>query len=146
MENIFSTQDEIYTFIEKVERLEKDIYKIGDAFGKTLNSYLSETEKNYLMSYFVDANINYKDPESFVKGIKFLREYLINIPILTVHLAFMPSFELLGRMFSYINESTTEKVPLKIKYDPSLIAGATFEYKGVFKDFSIKKQNLYSNK
>ncbi|MBI4035410.1 F0F1 ATP synthase subunit delta [Candidatus Daviesbacteria bacterium] len=57
---------------------------------------------------------------------------------LTIHLTFEPDESTLAQIGTYVRHHFEATIPLDIKFDPSLIAGAALVWKGVYKDYSLK--------
>lgn len=60
------------------------------------------------------------------------------LPILTMYLAFEPDDITVSNLGTFARKTFGLSLMLDIKFDPNLIAGTAFVWKGVYRDYSLK--------
>lgn len=74
--------------------------------------------------------------EGRVEYFRGLSEYLHKLPNVKIELAFEPSEEFVNKMSKYIRSGSEDQILLDISVKLAILAGATIESNGIFKDYS----------
>lgn len=61
-----------------------------------------------------------------------------NLPVLTIYFAFEPGRDELHRIGDFLRKNFGPKFIFDAKFDPTLIAGCAFVWKGGYKDYSLR--------
>ena len=130
------TTEDLYLLISDLEEAQDLVGKRSfDILSKRLKDRVSldflEQIKNLEKSKKIP--LSQEDLAAYFKGLK---EYLLNLPKMKIELAFEPSEEFTSKMARFIQESSSSKVILDISPKPSILAGVTIDYRGVFRDYS----------
>ena len=77
-----------------------------------------------------------------------LEKKLRALPEIKLEIAFFPKDNFLNRISQWLQKEIGQKVILDITVNPKVVAGATIEYQGNWRDFSLAKKidQLFSNK
>lgn len=80
---------------------------------------------------------NNREIQTFLQEIK---EALKLAPIITLHLAFVPSSHSIALFFDFVQSTVGQPVLLHVVYAPSVVGGAILEYKGKYLDLSVARK------
>lgn len=113
-------------------------YLESKLFGGASKPQFNPEDQAWLAT--LPETLNTLDSKSFYKLMEELNKKIVKLTPLTVYLAFeMPEPELAKLA---LNVRTTLNSPttfLDIKIDHNLVGGASFSYKGVYRDYSLRK-------
>lgn len=134
-QNLITTKD-LYFLIDEVELAEVASSEAGEGS-------LSSKLKNKVSNVFEESLIKLEkagsipaSQEARAEYFRRLKEKLLNLPKVKIEIAFEPSEEFVKKISDFINSSAKEKIILEISVKPSIIAGATIERGGIFRDYS----------
>jgi hypothetical protein len=74
---------------------------------------------------------------SSTDDIQILRKSLLDIPLFTLHLSFYPDTRFLDQIVTKIQKN--ELCFVEVLINQSIIAGAICDFKGVYKDYSVRR-------
>ncbi len=108
------------------------------AYGGALEIQSLEEDKTWIAS--IDSLVSQIDPKSVNKEISTLNDAIAKLTPITVYLAFeMPAAEMTKLTTEIRTILKSPTAFLDIKKDPNLLGGIAFVYKGVYKDYSLRK-------
>lgn len=142
------TTDDLYLLLEGAREAEAASYEAGsDLLSNRLKGKVSALFEESLAK--LEAAKNVPAPqEARVEYFRELKEYLQNLPKVKIELAFEPREEFVKKISDFINKDSKEKSVLDISIKPAILAGATIEHRGIFKDYSYpdKLRNVIKEK
>lgn len=135
--NNVNTTKQLYQLMEAIEEAEGASFGISKGGIKRLQGkfpegvwrVLEELEKNSLIRLSQGGRAGY---------LQELQDYLAKLPKIKIEFAFDPSKEFTDKVSEFINRGSEEKIILDITVKPEILAGATIEFNGIFKDYSYK--------
>ncbi len=93
------------------------------------SEWLNSLDKQ-LLDRFTEKNLN----KTFEKALEKLQQK----GVLVIYFAFEPSRDLLLDVANWLRKNISPTLLFDSKYDPTLIAGCAFVWKGVYHDYSIR--------
>lgn len=120
------TKDALAAFLNK---LDNAILALAVSDLSHLDTFFTEKEVAMILSVVKN-----------VTELRDLREQLTRTEVITVKLSFKPAALFEKNITDYISKSIKEPCVTQIVYDRSLIAGATVDYKGKYRDYSLKSK------
>ncbi|MBI3486106.1 hypothetical protein HY025_04155 [Candidatus Daviesbacteria bacterium] len=107
-------------------------------FGVKNNLFIELEDQNWLDS--LDKTIfSQFSQENFNAQFQKLEELGKQIPVLSLYLSFDPPLEEIAKLSNYFRTNFSPNFLFEIKLDPNLVAGSALVWKGVYKDYSLRK-------
>lgn len=134
-----SKTEAIY-LMDEIDKLERSLYKIGEGdFKSTL-----EKEVRAKTAYVIEQAIGDGNHEVFLKS---LREKVCGLTYLGLTIAFEPNLEIVGKIYTWVNQNVGEGISLDISINKSILGGAIIEYKGKIMNLTLlpKIDKYFSN-
>lgn len=102
---------------------------------------LSDEEKAWLdkMITSTKSSINTKN---ITQVFSDLEKEIKEVEVLTVFIPFEMPRDEVKRLGMYLRQTYGSKFLMELKYDPKLIAGCAFSWKGIYKDYSLHQRML----
>lgn len=91
--------------------------------------WLSSLQSDFLQKF---------NKENLSQNFSKLEEEVKKLETITIYLSFEPTQTSIEEIHFWMMKNLTSKLLVDIKFDPTLLAGAAFVYKGVYKDYSLK--------
>lgn len=129
---------------EELELLKESLFEGGEhSFDATMHSNVRAFVAEIVEKEVSEKKMTKKDYlEELLKQIK-------NMEVMKVYLSFEPTLLTLEKFSKYVKANISKNIIMDINYDPNLIAGTKFIFKGLYKDFSYLKMfeaNWHSNR
>ncbi len=105
----------------------------GESFGSSLKSRVRFWVAEILTEELSTPGVNMQEELKILKG------EIESLDILTLILSFEPSQSALETLSLFVKKNLGEKIILDVLYDSSILGGAKIIYKGIYRDFSLKK-------
>ena len=147
MENSFGDFEEKISTTTDLNNLLADIGEAESASYSAAASILSHKLKSKVSPIFETILRKLEDegaiPESQEGRVEYfqkLRDYLQNLPEIRLELAFKPSSDFIKKMATFIRSDSGKTIVLDIEVKPAILAGATIEYNGNYKDYSYSSK------
>lgn len=108
-------------------------------FFGTADSVLDEHDIIWINSLPKDFLAKF-DKNNITQNIAELEKKISQLQLLTVYLPFEVNDEAVKLIGGMARKLFNPKLFLDIKYDPTLLAGCALSWKGIYKDYSLKKK------
>lgn len=132
------TKDEANEFQKQLDNLLNVLF--SDApFETILREYISYEKQEKLLTILSNEHVNTQQPNAIQNCLQEIKKNIAQLPVLTLTIAFSPKQQLLEMLATWFLVHTKKPVLLDIVVNKNLIGGAIIEYKGIFKDYSLKK-------
>ena len=136
VENIL-TLESLNARVEDIEEAKRWIYKLGTKpLNEKIKASVSENFRKLVSQLEVIGELpnTRKELTTFFRGAI---EYTEKIPSVKLTLAFFPSEEFLKKITSWLANELGERAVVDVRLDEKIIAGATIEYDGEYRDYSF---------
>lgn len=136
VENTFTTEA-LNARVEDIEETKRWIYKSAHKpLNEKIKSSVSENFRSLVAQLEVAGELPNarKELATFFKGAI---DYAEKIPSVKLTLAFFPSPEFLKKITDWLAAELGRKAVVDISMDEKIIAGATIEYDGEYRDYSF---------
>jgi F0F1-type ATP synthase delta subunit len=133
--------EQISTVFEVVQ-LQEAAAALSSALYKTTDGVFEETFREKMPIHLAEVlrSILPADREARAAYLRGLTELLQTLPIVTAHLAFHPTEAFLAELVGKLREATGEQTVVEVRVSRLLLGGARLEYRGRFKDYSVRQQ------
>lgn len=130
---------DIITSLKTVEEVASFTSEI-DTFllEKTLDSISTDSAKK-IKSAFAKGNLDLSDQEEAINFFTTLKELLKKLKIITLILAFCPSYKMLVGIHNFIKKTIGIGYILDIEILDEVLGGAIIIFNGKYLDFTLKK-------
>lgn len=120
--------------LEEIEIIRKGLFEAGTgALDSLLKNKVRAQTAEIIREMFSKANV---DKKAYLDMVE---ESIVNMPNVSLILAFEPSEGAVERFYSKISEASGKRVILDLVYEPQIIGGAVIIFKGRYRDYSFKK-------
>ena len=136
VENVL-TLEQLNVRVEDIEETKRWIYKLA---RKPLNEKIKSSVSENFRSLVSQLEVTGELPNARKELTAFFRgaiEYAEKIPSVKLTLAFFPSPEFLKKITSWLSNEIGRKSVVDVSVDEKIIAGATIEYDGEYRDYSF---------
>lgn len=124
---------------------QKDSVELSEDISKVLEEIESNPNlsQNQIISKYI--KIPYLDPilslveEKGIESLGQLLKQIQDIEIAKVTLSFYPTKDQAEKMLDILKNNLNDTFFLEVEVDPSIIGGAIVYFKGIYKDYSVKK-------
>lgn len=131
------TKQQLKEFIQLLRDAHQGLYtpkvNVQEQLEQTLPFFLAEI----LMLIAEKQSIPLNNTVEMQQMIDSMREYLEELPIVEIVLAFIPTYKQVKKISDWFAEYTGGHVILDIVIDENIIAGAKISSNGVYKDYSL---------
>lgn len=135
--------------LDDIEALSESIFK-KDARGveQKIETLLPFILADRIKQYCKDKQISLQDATAFVDFLEKLAKSLRDVPIMTLYLVFLPNEQYVKQLCALACRYCNQRVLLDIVVDKKLLGGAMIAWKGVYKDYSLRKRidEVYNDK
>ncbi|HSW88847.1 MAG TPA: F0F1 ATP synthase subunit delta [Candidatus Saccharimonadales bacterium] len=132
------TKDEANEFQKQLDNLLNVLFT-EVPFETLLREHISYEKQEKLLTLFSKERIDTKQLPAVQTCLQEIKKIIAQIPLLTLAIAFAPKQNLLEIIATWFLVNTKKPVLLDIVVNKNLIGGAVIEYKGLFKDYSLKR-------
>lgn len=132
------TKDEANEFQKQLDNLLSFLFT-DVSFDTLLRKHISYEKQEKLLTIFSNNHIDTRQPAAIQNCLQEIKKIIAQIPVLTLTIAFAPKQQLLEILATWFLVHAKKPVLLHIIVDKNLIGGAIIEYKGLLKDYSLKK-------
>ncbi len=134
------TSEDVKNVLADFETLSASLFlskkeKVAGKLENILSFELSDSIKQYAK----DNKINLEDKEKCKQLLDEISKELRQLPIITLYLAFSPTEGYLKKIASLLYGYCNQKVLLEIVIEKVVLGGAIIAWKGVYKDYSLRK-------
>ncbi len=139
-EEKISTTEDLNSLLTDISEAESASYSAGpNVLSHRLRGKVSPIFEAILQK-FEQEKVIPESQEEKVEYFQKLRDYLQNLPKVRLELAFEPSGEFIKKMVTFIRNDSRKTTVLDIEVKPAILAGATIEHDGNYKDYSFSNK------
>lgn len=134
------TVSDLSLFLSSINDLASSLYELKGGTNEKISKYLSNQQKDKIIAYCRDNQINIEDPISLQKFLFSLSDELKTVPQITLYLVSEPKDKVINQISEWIYLNLNKKILLNIQIDRKIIGGAVIVYKGIYKDYSLNEK------
>jgi F0F1-type ATP synthase delta subunit len=135
------TKEQLIILLDEIETASSFIYK--EAGGQLISGRL----KDHVSESFL-ANLEWSEKNGYISSeleaqkdfFNQLKKFAQGLPICKLTLAFNPRPDFLSKISDWINKETGKRIILDIYTNENILAGASIEFEGNYRDFSFGGQ------
>ena len=132
------TKDEANEFQKQLDNLLNVLFT-NVPFEVLLREHISYEKQEKLLTLFSKEHVNTKQLPDVQTCLQEIKKIIVQTPVLRLAIAFAPKQNLLEIIATWFLVNTKRPVLLDVIVNKNLIGGAVIEYKGLFKDYSLKR-------
>lgn len=139
------TKEEANLLLSEIDLILSTLFTSRKKLEKVLTKEIRLTTYAALRKDFLDKEVS---PSKIKELLNELSEKLKKLKILEVTMAFEPTQDIINNIHNWVKENLGDDGILDIKLDKSILGGAIIVFKGLYKDYTLKKQleGLFKNK
>lgn len=134
------TRREAMDLIEALDEVLVTSYKVNVDLHEHMRSVFPYTTYDTMMLLIRDHEIDMKDAHILYKFLHGIKDIVTHVPTVSIYLAFTPTPRFLDRISGWFFENFKEPVLLDLIIEQELAGGAVVAFKGIYKDYSLKKR------
>lgn len=134
------TKKEADIFASTLEDCINLLFTTQDKPEDILARNMSFELKEKLMALLRVSAVNINNPEAVKEFIKHIKEASDTLPVVTIKVAFEPKEAMVAEISHWFMLNCKKDVLLTFEVDKDLVGGAVIAYKGMYKDYSIKRK------
>ncbi len=131
------TKSDLDRYLEQIEEASRWVYKGGEvSLSEKIKQNVGEEFRQIVKELEGSGGIPSarRAQSDFFKK---LAKTLESLPVVKLTLAFLPSEEFLEKLTDWLGEQIGKMAVVDINVREEVIGGATFEYKGEYRDYSL---------
>lgn len=144
-----STTQDAREVVDSLEALSESLFrKDNESVEKKIETVLPFSLADRIKQYCKDNQLSLQDPTVLADFLEKLTKLLRAFPVITFYVACMPNEQYIQHLSGLVFGYCKEKVLLDIIVEKKLVGGAIIAWKGVYKDYSLRKRidEVYKNK
>lgn len=138
LSDFFTTKGQATDFLSRLATLSEMIYKTDFKLETSLMGLFGIQKKDKFLTLLRENNIPSNSAEDLKNFIITLQTTIAKLPVFSLTIAFEPTEQTLKVISEWFVMNLRKQAIFDFVVDPSLIAGATINYNGRFKDYSFK--------
>lgn len=139
-ENIFTVSDARY-LIEDLTALSEEVFQSNkETNTQKIASVLPFAVSEKISRYCHDHQISLDDPSKLASFFENLTRTITALPVMTLYVAFLPTEYFVAQLSGVVSRYCGQKVLLEIVTEKHLVGGAIIAWKGIYKDYSVRKR------
>jgi hypothetical protein len=135
----FHTKSQANDFLIRLNEISDKIYQTGFNIDTELTNNFGIEKKENFLRLLRNHKINPQSASGLKEFINKILEKISAIPVLSLTIAFEPNQETLNKLSEWFILNASKEVVFEIKVNPKIVGGATINFNGQFKDYSIKE-------
>jgi len=136
--SLVKTQEEANEFQKQIDHLLSMLFT-NVTFETAVQETISFDKQGKLLAMFNREHVNLQQLPAVQTVLQEIKRTIAQLPIITISLAFEPKQRVIETIATWLLAHIKKSALIHIVVDRSLIGGAILEYKGVLKDYSLKK-------
>jgi F0F1-type ATP synthase delta subunit len=138
LSDFFFTKKQANDFIQSVGKIIDQLFEVNFHLETVLTNEFGIDKKDKFMNLLRDLKMNNLNNEELKKILLILQDNVRKLPVVSLTLAFEPSEAVLKALQEWFLFNLKKQISIDVQIDKKLIAGATINCNGKFKDYSIK--------
>ena len=138
LSEFFITKNQANDFIQSLNKIIDKLYEVNFNLENSLANEFGIDKKDKFISLLRENRMNNASQDSLKEALENMQEVVRNLPTVTLTIAFEPNQETLKAFLQWFLFNLNKQVLIDIQVERALIAGATVNCNGKFKDFSVK--------
>lgn len=138
LSDFFITKNQSNDFIQSLNKIIDKLYEIDFNFEKSLTDEFGIDKKDKFMNFLRDKKIQDSSNDEIKKFIQDLQNNIRKMSVLTLNIAFEPNEMILKALIQWCLFTLNKQVLIDFIIDKNIIAGASINFNGKFKDYSVK--------
>lgn len=138
LSEFFITKNQANEFLQSINKVIDGLYEVNFKLENVLSEELGIDKKDKFLAFLRENKMSNSSQENLKDFLEKLQQTIREIPVVNLNIAFEPNQETLKSILQWFSFSLNKQVILDIKVERALIAGATINYNGKFKDYSVK--------
>jgi len=143
LSEFFITRNQANDFIQSLNNIIDKLYEVDFNLENSLINEFGIDKKDKFMNYLRDNKIKNSSNDELKKFLQNLQNDIRRIPVLTLNIAFEPNETTLKALIQWFLFTLNKQVLIDFIIDKKIIAGASINFNGKFKDYSVK--TLFDN-
>lgn len=135
-----TTKDELDLLLRKLADISQQLFTVKNQAKDLLSEQFSSELAAAILEHFRQNKLDIDNQQDFHTFVTQFEEFAQSLPIVSITLGISPTDKIAQKITQWIRSQLDTVHIIAFSTDTSLIAGATVGYRGLFKDFSIKKQ------
>lgn len=138
LSDLFHTKAQADDFSIRLAAIAKKIFETSFNPESALLEHFGIKKKDVFMTLLRNNNVNPDSRIAIKEFIERIQAKILNLPVLSIILAFEPKEQTLQALSSWFMLNTNKQVLFDISVDPGLIGGVAIYANGKYLDFSIR--------
>lgn len=138
LSDFFITKKQANDFIQSLNNIINQLFELNFNLEEALSNEFGIDKKDKFMNLLRDQKMSNTSNDSLKKFLLDLQDIIRKIPVVSLTIAYEPNEASLKTMIEWFLISLKRQVLLDIQVDKKIIAGATINYNGKHKDYSVK--------
>jgi F0F1-type ATP synthase delta subunit len=138
LSQFFITKSQATDFMRSLDSIIDQLYEVNFDINKTLADEFGIEKRDKFMELLRDSKMTNASNDTLKALLQNMQETVKKLPILSLSIAFEPTEAVLKSFLEWCLFTLNRQVIIDLEVDRNLIAGATINFNGKFKDYSIK--------
>lgn len=138
LSEFFVTKKQANDFIQGLNNIVNQLFEVNFNLESALINEFGIDKKDKFMILLRDSKMNSASNDQLKNFLTSLQDSIRNLPVITITIAYEPNEASLKAFLEWFMFNLKKQILLDLQVNKKLIAGATINYNGKFKDYSIK--------
>lgn len=138
--SLLTTKKDADRLIYYLEMILRNLYQVKKSVVEIIDESLPFDMKEVLLDLFKHNNISLDNPEQLQQFISQIKQNIIQMPVITLIIAFTPEKVQVEKLMGWFQKNYPSKLLLDLQINEYLIGGVQIQFKGSFKDYSLRKK------
>ncbi len=142
------TRREAMDLIEALDEVLVTSYKVNVNLHEHMRSVFPYITYDTMILLIRDHEIDITDAHTLYRFLHGIKDIVTHLPTVSISLSFVPTPRFLDRISGWLFENFKEPMLLDLIVDQELGGGAIIAFKGMYKDYSVRKklEELFNKK
>ncbi|HVA96188.1 MAG TPA: F0F1 ATP synthase subunit delta [Candidatus Acidoferrales bacterium] len=138
LSEFMTTKAEANDFLARVNAVSEKIFQTNFNLHTALREQFGVTKSDRFLTLLLNNNINAESLPAVKAFLHTLQEQVTTLPVLSITIAFEPTQQTLASLSEWFLVNMKKQMLFDISVNKSLVAGASINFNGKFRDFSIR--------
>lgn len=139
LEDIY-TRQEADILINQLGELIDSLYRSNGAVSEKMDTYLSMSKKESLLAILEKSGVDINNTIHMQAQLNQFKKKISEVPTITLTFAYEPSAGTVKKICSWLSTNLDHRMLLDVEVDEEIMGGVMFTYKGLYRDFSVRKK------